>query len=440
MKRKKLHNWKFIIRYSIFRTLPFRFEHFSGSLSIVSLPHQFFLIVPAFIVISFLFSGCATLQKKSPESRASGLIRTEPSDYPGFSDDMAYDGLAHSLMQSLSYLKRFPGGRTFRFGSDAFDNAHMIKSLETFLHFIKGKPSGRELEAFIVSNYLVYQSMGRINDGEILFTGYYEPILMGSTKKSIDYRFPVYPWPSDLVDIDLSRFSSRFKGEKIIGKVIGKTVAPYDERKLIDKNTSFGDRAKPLAWVNDPVDLFFLHIQGSGKICVEDGKTINIHYHTTNGRSYRSIGKLLIDQGKIDRSEMSMQNIRAYLKKHPDELERILHYNPSYIFFRIEKDGPLGFLEVKLSPGRSIALDRRLFPLAGLAFIETKKPVLDGSGKIHEWLDFGRFVTNQDTGGAIRGPGRADLFWGNGRYAEIAAGHMKHPGRLYFLVLKPEAK
>jgi membrane-bound lytic murein transglycosylase A len=316
----------------------------------------------------------------------------------------------------------------------------MIKSLKKFLHFIRGKPSGHEMDAFIASNYMVYQSIGRENAGDVFFTGYYEPILMGSTDKSPDYRFPVYPRPSDLVDIDLSRFSSRFKGNKIIGKVTGKTVVPYDERKLIEKNKSFGARAKPLAWVNDPVDLFFLHIQGSGKIYAEDGKTINIHYHMTNGRPYRSIGKLLIDQGKIDRPEMSMQKIRAYLKKHPDELETILHYNPSYIFFKIEKDGPLGFLEVKLSPGRSIALDRRLFPLAGLAFIETQKPVIDGSGKIHEWVDFGRFVTNQDTGGAIRGPGRADLFCGNGRYAEIAAGHMKHPGRLYFLVLKPEAK
>ena len=134
-----------------------------------------------------------------------------------------------------------------------------------------------------------------------------------------------------------------------------------------------------------------------------------------------------------------MQKIRAYLHDHPEEAETVLNYNPSYVFFKIEQDGPIGSLGVKLTPGRSVALDRRLFPLAGLAFIETKKPLINGDEKIHSWTDFARFMLNQDTGGAIKGPGRADLFWGDGIYAEIAAGHMQHDGNLYFLVLKPDA-
>ena len=134
---------------------------------------------------------------------------------------------------------------------------------------------------------------------------------------------------------------------------------------------------------------------------------------------------------------MSMQKIREYLRSHPEEAENILNYNPSYVFFKIEKDGPLGCLNVKLTPGRSIALDRRIFPLPALVFIETQKPLITADGQISSWTDFGRLVLSQDTGGAIRGPGRADLFWGNGPYAEIAAGHMQHPGRLYFLILKP---
>lgn len=133
-----------------------------------------------------------------------------------------------------------------------------------------------------------------------------------------------------------------------------------------------------------------------------------------------------------------MQKIIDYLRNHPEEIETVLNYNPSYVFFKIEKDGPLGSLEVKLTPGRSIALDRRLFPPSGLAFIETKKPFLNGDGTIDQWMAFSRFVLNQDTGGAIRGPGRADLFWGNGPYAEIAAGHMQELGNLYFLILKPD--
>ena len=263
------------------------------------------LILLFLTALPFLVSGCTPGQPKTPEGKAPALVQIAPSDYPDFSDDMAFDGLTHSLMQSISYLKRIPRERTFRFENDVFDTVHMINSLERFLDFIQEKPSGRKLKRFIASNYRVYRSTGRGNAGEVLFTGYYEPILPGSTKKTPDYRYPVYSWPSDLVQIDLSQFSPRFEGEqKLIGKVSGRAVKPYDDRELIDKNAAFEDRAKPLAWVNDPISLFFLHIQGSGKIYLETGETLNVHYHTTNGRPYRSIGKLLIDQGKIDRDEM----------------------------------------------------------------------------------------------------------------------------------------
>jgi membrane-bound lytic murein transglycosylase A len=146
----------------------------------------------------------------------------------------------------------------------------------------------------------------------------------------------------------------------------------------------------------------------------------------------------LIDENKITVEEMSMQKIRAYLNAHPEEMESVLNHNPSYIFFKIEFDGPLGNINVRLTPGRSIALDRKIFPPAALAYINTKKPLIDSAGNITGWSDFSRFALNQDTGGAITGPGRADLFWGNGNYAEIAAGHLKYPGKLHFLILKPD--
>jgi membrane-bound lytic murein transglycosylase A len=165
---------------------------------------------------------------------------------------------------------------------------------------------------------------------------------------------------------------------------------------------------------------------------------LNVHYHGSNGRPYRSIGRLLIEEQKIPKEEMSMQKIRSYLQAHPQEMAAVLNHNPSYVFFKLESEGPLGYLNVLLTPGRSVALDRRLFPPAALAYIQTKKPVVNGAGQIDSWADCGRFVLNQDTGGAIRGPGRADLFWGNGPYAEIAAGHLAHIGKLYFLILKPD--
>lgn len=396
--------------------------------------HSIILFLSLF---TLLLSGCALFKKKPLEAKTA-LIRIVPSDYPEFFDDMDYDGLAASLLQSISYLKRVPSEKKFRFGPDVFNTSHMIRSLEHFLHFIQTKPSRDHLIKYTKDNYRVYRSVGSDNPGQILFTGYYEPVIDGSLKKTTEFQWPIYSRPSDLTTIDLSLFSPEFKGKTIIGRYTHQAVVPYYDRKEIENEALLNGKTREIAWLKDRVDLFFLQIQGSGKIYLDNGETINVHYHATNGRPYRSIGKLLIDEGKIPRPEMSMQKIRDYLNSHPKEIETILNYNPSYVFFKIEKDGPLGYLEVKLTPGRSIALDRRLFPLAGLAFIETQKPLVNGDGTIHKWTDCSRFVLNQDTGGAIQGPGRADLFWGDGAYAEIAAGHMQHFGELYFLILKPD--
>jgi membrane-bound lytic murein transglycosylase A len=380
--------------------------------------------------------GCA-VKEPPPVTRENAMVRIEPSQLPDFMDDLLHDKLQHGIDQSIAYLKRISPSTPFSFGKDRVSAEHMVKSLERFGEFIGSGPSKTELKAFIAENYRVYKSVGKAETGQVLFTGYYEPLLLGSLEQSNDYRYPVYGLPEDLISIDLSLFSDRFKGEKIIGRFTGDTVLPYYDRKEIEAGVIDG-KAVPLAWVKDPVDLFFLHIQGSGKIYLDPAESIHVHYHGSNGRPYASIGKLLIDTGKIPKSEMSMQRIRAYLHEHPQEMQSILNSNPSYVFFKLEPDGPLGYLEVKLTPGRSIAVDRRLFPMAALAYIETQKPLVDGDGRIFDWPACRRFVLIQDTGGAIRGPGRTDLFWGNGPYAEIAAGHMQHPGTLYFLVLKED--
>ena len=133
-----------------------------------------------------------------------------------------------------------------------------------------------------------------------------------------------------------------------------------------------------------------------------------------------------------------MQRLKAYLLSHPAEVDAVLNHNPSYVFFKTETSGPIGAIGVDLTPGRSVAVDRRVFPMAAPAFLQTQIPVVDGNGRIDRWMDFSAFALNQDTGGAIRGPGRVDIFWGNGPYAEIAAGHMQHKGSFYLLVLAPE--
>ena len=398
------------------------------------------VVYPAITVLVIVFTlvlfGCTPSAKKAVKENIMEPISSW--SLPEFSDDMGYNGLEHSILKSLSYLKKIPADREFVFGQDRYNTDHMIVSLQQFLDFIQTQPSRQELNKFIQSNYRVYRSVGRDGWGEVLYTGYYEPHLRGSLIRAEEYQFPIYSRPEDLIAIDLSLFNEKYNGQKIIGRYTDqKTVVPYYERSAIDTEGVLEGRAEVLAWVEDPVDIFFLQIQGSGKVYLDNGEVINVGYQTTNGQPYRSIGKLLIDEEKISVEEMSMQKIREYLHNHPEEMDTVLNHNPSYVFFTIEPDGPLGNINVKLTPGRSIALDRRIFPKAALTFIQTEKPVIDSTGQIHSWLPFTRFALNQDTGGAIRGPGRADLFWGNGPYAEIAAGHLKHAGELYFLVLEP---
>jgi membrane-bound lytic murein transglycosylase A len=393
------------------------------------------MVIFLMAAVAALIAGCAAPIKKAPKELA--LVRKSGFSYPNFTDDLEFEGLEYSVLKSMAYLQKVPADRIYQFGPDQYDAAHLLQSLEQFMDFIRTNPSNRDLQKFIRSNYLVYQSAGRDQEGEVLFTGYYEPHLNGRLQPDDEFRFPIYALPEDLIKIDLSTFNEKYAGESIVGRYTGETVVPYYDRREIDEQNALADKAQPLAWIKDPVDVFFLQIQGSGKIFLDTGEVINVHYNGSNGRPYRSIGKLLIDEQKIPQEEMSMQKIRSYLHEHPEEMAPVLNHNPSYVFFKLEPEGPLGYLNVLLTPGRSVALDRRIFPPAALVFVQTKKPVVDSAGQIDSWADCSRFALNQDTGGAIRGPGRADLFWGSGPYAEIAAGHMAHAGKLFFLILKP---
>ena len=387
------------------------------------------------LLIFLLISGCAALKSPADISARPTMIRLPLSMYPVPADDLDYDGLDRGIQMSLAYLNKLPQDRSFRFGPDTYTAAHLIRSLEYFQKFIASRPPATQLSEMIRKNYQVYRAAGDEATGRVLFTGYYEPLLNGSSKETAEYRYPVFSRPDDLTTIELPAFSSRYPDETLVGRCTGQKVVPYYDRKTIGNGAILKDHAQVLAWVRDPVDLFFLQIQGSGKIHLEQGSLLNVHYHITNGHPYRSIGKILKDQGKIPGSEISMQTIRSYLKNHPQDVETVLNENPSYVFFKIETDGPLGNLNVPLTPGRSVAVDRKLFPPAALMYIQTQKPVMDDKGRLNGWESLERFALNQDTGGAITGSGRADIFWGNGSYAELAAGYLQHRGEMYFLVL-----
>ena len=270
----------------------------------------------------------------------------------------------------------------------------------------------------------------------MLFTGYFEPVYDARLSPDDEYKFPIYSLPEDLIKIDLSLFKDKYKGENIVARFEEKQVLPYYTRMEIESRKILENRNLEIAWLKDPIDVAFLHIQGSGRLRVADGGLLSVGYQSSNGRQYKSIGKYLIEKEYMTKEEMSMQGIRSYLSMHPDILEDTLNFNPSYIFFRVLENGPLGNIGVPLTPGRSIALDSRLFPKGALCFIRSEKPVDNSDGEIEKWEKFSRFIINQDTGGAIKGAGRADIFWGSGKYAELAAGHMKHEGDLFVLIKK----
>ncbi len=374
---------------------------------------------------------------KPPVIPPHALMKIQPNQFPDFLDDMSYAALRDAVRQSLNYLKRVDASTPFRFGPDVFTASHLVKSMETFDQIIRKAPSPTVLRDALEASFWVYRAIGRDGCGAVLFTGYFEPILRGSLYPSSDYPYPIYRKPDDWVSIDLGLFDPKYQGEHIIGRYVNQNIVPHFSREDIDLKGHLRQKGYELLWVSDQIDLFFLHMQGSGRVVLEDGTVLHVNYDASNGRMYRSIGKLLVKEGRISSEDISMQEIRAYLKDHPEEMQRVFNHNESYVFFRIVDHGPLGAIETPLTPGRSVATDLDLFPKGALAYIQSEKPVLAENSATRTWEHFGRFVLNQDAGGAIRGSGRADLFWGSGLYAETAAGYMKHEGALYFLVLKP---
>ena len=268
---------------------------------------------------------------------------------------------------------------------------------------------------------------------EGLFTGYYEPELRGALRPGGAYEVPLYARPPDLVEVDLGAFRGDLKGERIAGRVEGERFVPYADRAAIASGALSGDGLE-LVWVDDAVAAFFLHIQGSGRIVFEDGPARRIGYAASNGHVYYAIGRALVERGALGKDEVSLQTIRAWLGAHPDEAAAVMALNPSYVFFRWlpgdgSEPGPLGAANVPLTPGRSLAVDRRILPLGAPLWIATSAP-LPGGGE----APLRRLVIAQDTGGAIRGAVRGDLFWGAGADAERIAGHMRQTGSTALLL------
>jgi membrane-bound lytic murein transglycosylase A len=399
------------------------------------------------LFIILLTGGCAFFKKPPvvpapppPQKEGPPLAVVTGGDLPVFRDDMDRESLARAVRKSLEYYARLSERTTYRMAAERFTVRDMKQSLGAFLEIVETSDSPATIERRVRETFDVYRASGGAPSGRVLFTGYYEPVLKGSPGRSEQYRYPIYRKPDDSVVVQLGKFREKYRNERLVGRVENGEMVPYFSREEIDGVGVLENRGLEIAWFADPVDIFFLHIQGSGMICLPDGMCFQVSYAQSNGRAYRSIGRLLIDSGKATRENLSMQGIKKYLREHPEEAREILNYNESYVFFRRVEEGPVGSIGVALTGGRSIATDQTIFPRGALAFVKTRKPVIGPGGDIRSWVPFSRFVLNQDTGGAITGPGRVDLFCGRGNEAEITAGHLKEEGDLYFLVLKKEKK
>lgn len=350
---------------------------------------------------------------------------------PQFDDDLNYASLESAVRQNLEYLRSRPPEEKIRFADKDFFISTLIQSQEFFLKLIARRPYHEELSQRIRENFNVFQATGTggINlHRKMLVTGYYQPVFEGSLRKDPPYIYPLYSVPPDLV-----RKTSP-EGKKITGRMENNELVPYWTRKEIEKERKAA--GSEIVWLKDRFDAFLLHVQGSGVIRLRDGSLRNIHYAAKNGRQYSSIGKYMVQTGKMKLEEAGIDTIRKYLAKNPDEVDSILHHNASFIFFDWSAaEGALGNLGKELTAGRSIAVDQSCLPPGSLGFLFSRTPAVE-NGKMNGWKNLHRFVVAQDTGSAIRGPGRVDLFLGTGPEAGLLAGKMKEPGKLFFLVLK----
>ncbi len=295
-----------------------------------------------------------------------------------------------------------------------------------------GRPDDNSARAFFESRFIPHKVGGESGQRTGLVTGYYEPLLEGSLVRTERFRYPIYQRPPNLLTVDLGDVYPELKGRPVRGRLQGERVVPYFSRAEIDEPSS-PLAGYEIAWVDDPVSLFFLHVQGSGRIYLPDGEILAVGYADQNGHPYVSIGRRLREITGLEPEAINLDSIRRWLEEHPQAIEQLLHSNPSYIFFTVRDStlpGPLGSLRVPLTAEHSAAVDRKYIPLGLPLWLDTTFP--------DKGPPYRRLLFAQDTGGAIKGPLRVDVFFGQGLEAEKLAGRMRERGRFYVLLPRQE--
>jgi len=357
-----------------------------------------------FLTLFLLFTGCS----KEPQVSFSNmpdtdLYKSSFDELPNWSQE-DYANALESFVQSCKSSK------TQQIYADLCTKATDITNAEEFL----------------IEYFTPYRIAVPNESQEGLLTGYYEPELKGSLTKKEPYIYPVYKTPKDLVIVDLGEQYPELKSYRLRGRLIGNRVVPYHDREDASKNEL---DAEAICYTDSRIDLFFLEVQGSGRVTLDDGSTIFIGYENQNGHKYASIGKYLVEKGEIPMEDVSLQSIKEWLMQNPSRADEVLNHNRSMVFFRQKEHAASGSLGVVLTPKRSIAVDRKYIPLGSMLYLSAQD----------EAAEFNCVVMAQDTGGAIKGSVRADLFMGYGDEAKEIAGRLKAPLKLWILLPKGDS-
>ena len=364
-------------------------------------------------------TGCSQIDSEKHLRDEVVYLKTDIESLPGWNNDKVLNALPALQKSCGSILKKLNRRKQSQKKLRRHSGWQKVCDQITAKSF--GEDSFRE---FLISKFNVYQIRYRGNN-KGLFTGYYEPTLDGSLKPSREYKTPIYPKPTDLIHVNLGEWKESLDSSRILGRVVGQKLKPYFSRSDISKGALDG-KIIPIIWLKSEIDAFFLHIQGSGRVVLPDGGVYRLGYAGKNGRKYYPIGRYLVEIGAIPRENISMQSIKKWLKENPGKKNDVMNMNPSYVFFQKlkGKEGPIGAQGVVLTSGRSLAVDRHYSTLGAPVWLSAN--FADEEGKKLQ-----RLMVAQDTGGAIKGPIRGDVFWGSGKTAERLAGIMKAKGSMY---------
>ena len=387
------------------------------------------LAVVLLAVVVLACSGCSRATTPTPEN----AFRTSPP--PLISDDLDLQSLADAIDSQRAVLNKKPL-KMMRFGPYQISQGAYANALDQLAIKLRGNASTEEKLSFIETHFDFFEIYGGDSWGEVLLTSYFEPVIPGSLKRTPRFNQPLYGKPADLLSVPLSPFGSRFKDESALrGRVDGNRVVPYYSREEIDGKGALRARGLELCWV-DPIDAFFLHIQGSGTVQVSTKTELHLTYADKNGLAYVPIGKFLKDT--FAPQPVTMQRIVEKLQTmSPAQRNALLFKNPSYVFFQRSAQRAITSLGVPATPGRTIAADPTFAPKGALAFIAFSKPEFRASADSSpSSIEVGRFVLDQDSGGAITGTGRIDLFWGRGDEAKRFAGVLQDSANVWYLVPK----